>query len=328
MTPEIHKKLKTLAPLVVFSTSKELDQFYVWDGDGVDPKDYDDPMDPYDVTFTAQTVVNGEIIEGNDYLGGSYFAENEPIGDCGGYLLQKLEAATLDLQGQINDDEDIQEELDNVISWLNSEMQKNYQKQQVKFETHFGQSFCVRKGSENIKDIFCEITGMDPEAVCKNLEVPDLFISTDEDCSDGLYWTSWEECLMQYAVNVWKLSPNLLVEANLLLPRTDTYKLDLMDGIGGTVVKHFGENCATRLFAQLAFQLGKQILKPGFVHRITRIQAGLGRLLRCNYDIESVNPIEVCADALEDGNHHDRTQALRIVQEMSDSQLKRFIKEN
>lgn len=325
MTPEIHLTLKSLAPHFAFSTSKEIDPFFQWDGEGPDPTTWNPPSYPHDVEFKVSVIFWGEKIEGVSYLGGSYFQTKEPVGDCGGYLLQKLEEALLDLQSKLPHDYSVYiAELNDALRWIKQELQKNYQKQ-VKFETHFGQSFCVRKGSENIKDIFCEITGMDPND--KNLEVPDLFISTDEDCSDGLYWTSWEECLMQYAVNIWKLSPNLLVEANLLLPRTDTYKMDLMDCIGGSVVKHFGENFATRLFAQLAFQLGKQILKPGFVHRITQIQAGLSRLLRCNSDTESINLIEVSADALEDGNHHDRTKALRIVQEMSDSQLKQFIKE-
>jgi hypothetical protein len=90
-------------------------------------------------------------------------------------------------------------------------------------------------------------------------------------------------------------------------------------------IVYLGDNFATRLLGQLGYQIGKRMLRPEIMDRITRIETGLGRLLRINYETESVDPVKVSADALEDANHHDRTAAIRMVNEMTDYQIKQFI---
>ena len=84
-------ELRELAPSIVFSVSREIDNSYRWDGDGQDPAK--DGFDAYDVTVTASAIVKGELIEGNDYLGGSYFLSDEPTGMIHGYLPQMLAEA-------------------------------------------------------------------------------------------------------------------------------------------------------------------------------------------------------------------------------------------
>lgn len=81
--------LKVAAPNMVLETTYEHDPSFRWDGDGPDPAELDDPLDPHDVTVSARMIVNGEFMEGNAYMGGTY----EPLGgpydpDIGGYLNQ------------------------------------------------------------------------------------------------------------------------------------------------------------------------------------------------------------------------------------------------
>lgn len=79
----------------MFSVSRELDPNFVWDGDGPDPQE--EGFNPYDVTVACRTVINGEQVEGESYLGGCYFQPDEPIGEIHGYLTQMVEEALDDL---------------------------------------------------------------------------------------------------------------------------------------------------------------------------------------------------------------------------------------
>ena len=92
---EIAARLATLAPSISFSVSREIDENYRWDGDGEDPAE--NGFDAYNVTVTARAIVDGQIVEGENSLGGSYFQDDEPTGEIHGYLLQMLEEATQDL---------------------------------------------------------------------------------------------------------------------------------------------------------------------------------------------------------------------------------------
>ena len=92
---EIAARLAVLAPSIAFSVSREIDENYRWDGDGEDPRDAG--FDAYDVTVTARVIVDGQIVEGENHLGGSYFLPDEPTGEIHGYLLQMLAEAAQDL---------------------------------------------------------------------------------------------------------------------------------------------------------------------------------------------------------------------------------------
>lgn len=68
--------------------SRSIDPSYRWDGDGPDP--VDDGFDAYDVTVTAGAIVSGKLIEGEAFMGGSYYRPDEPTAELGGYLNQML----------------------------------------------------------------------------------------------------------------------------------------------------------------------------------------------------------------------------------------------
>ena len=92
---EIAARLAVLAPSIAFSVSREIDENYRWDGGGEDP--CENGFDAYNVTVTASTILDGQIVEESAHLGGSYFLPDEPTGEIHGYLLQMLEEAAQDL---------------------------------------------------------------------------------------------------------------------------------------------------------------------------------------------------------------------------------------
>lgn len=92
-------RLAELAPSVAFSMYRTNDHHFSWNGDGPDPRD--SGLDPYDVDFYARAIVGGEILEGSASLGGSYFQDDEPIGDAHGYLNQKLDEAADELHSRV-----------------------------------------------------------------------------------------------------------------------------------------------------------------------------------------------------------------------------------
>ena len=83
--------LKTEHPDVHISVTRELDEYFQWDGDGPDPEL--DGYEAYNVDVEAMTIRNGELITGSDSLGGSYFKPDEEIGECHGYLPQMIDEA-------------------------------------------------------------------------------------------------------------------------------------------------------------------------------------------------------------------------------------------
>lgn len=328
MIETVRTKLMELAPHIAFSVTKEHDDSYVWDGDGPDPKDYDEPMDAYDVTFTAIAIIQGKTVEGNSYLGGSYFKHGEPIGDCHGYLLQNLEEAVSDLSTQTTDPM-ILSESEAAQHWLKQERQKQYDLQVKKFYTveRFGQEFCVREGIQNISQIWSEITDGDGTLI------PSFLITSKNDGSDGLYWTSWEECLIENAVHQWNFSPNLLTEQTMRIDRDKQSAMDLMDVIGFNVVELDNSGNAdfsARLLSQLSYQIGKQILKTD-TNSQQKTKVGLVRLLRRFIEKEQTyltDLMEIAGSVFEDVNDHNRAAACRIIGRMTDGQIKQFVKEN
>lgn len=123
---EICKKLKEIAPTVAFSVSRRKDPYFLWGGDGPDPEE--DGLFACDVTVTAATIIDGMIIEASSYLGGSYFADDQPTGDIGGYLPQMLEEAAADLRKNIPVRE-AYDHLDLAILFLRQEMRHRYNTQ-------------------------------------------------------------------------------------------------------------------------------------------------------------------------------------------------------
>lgn len=77
-------------PGVHIDVTWEEDPSYRWDGDGPEPED----LVAHDVTVRATKIVNGEMYQGEAYLGGSY----SPLGGphcplIHGYLAQKVDEA-------------------------------------------------------------------------------------------------------------------------------------------------------------------------------------------------------------------------------------------
>ena len=101
----IFAKLKKVAPNIAFSVERTSDPNFVWDGDGPDPAE--EGYVAYDVDVYARAIVDGEVVEGQDSLGGVYDLPDELDPDVNGYLPQMLEEATVELMGrlrvQVND---------------------------------------------------------------------------------------------------------------------------------------------------------------------------------------------------------------------------------
>jgi hypothetical protein len=109
LTPEDHELLAELAadlniidrlkitrPEIAITVTWEEDHEYEWCGDGEDP--ITEGFYPYNVDITASTIRNGELIEGNAYLGGCYSKDggkDDP--EIGGYLDQLVEEAVAEL---------------------------------------------------------------------------------------------------------------------------------------------------------------------------------------------------------------------------------------
>lgn len=126
-TEEIYARLRELAPNVLFSASKQPDPDIARDElDGTSNPD----LDPYSVTISARCIIGGREYEGNGYLGGVWMEYDEPIDDLGGYLLQKLEEATVELKAwAVSKSPEIVAELDAVLTFLKEEMHRSYEEQ-------------------------------------------------------------------------------------------------------------------------------------------------------------------------------------------------------
>jgi hypothetical protein len=97
---ECIEELRVSRPDVAITIERELDPYFSWDGDGPDPRD--EGYSPYTVTVMAIAIRNGELLTGDDSLGGCYYRPNEPIDDVHGYLPQMVEEAVDELNAQID----------------------------------------------------------------------------------------------------------------------------------------------------------------------------------------------------------------------------------
>jgi hypothetical protein len=95
------EKLKDERPDVCITVSREVDDTFVWDGDGPDPED--DGYLPYDVDVVASTIRAGVLIETRSSLGGSYFEDDEETGEIHGYLPQMVREALARLDKELSD---------------------------------------------------------------------------------------------------------------------------------------------------------------------------------------------------------------------------------
>lgn len=91
--------LRTSRPDMAITVSREYDPNFAWDGDGPDP--IEDGYLPYDGTVRATTIRKGNLIVGEDVLGGSYYAENEPAGEIHGYLPQMIDEALKEMDAEL-----------------------------------------------------------------------------------------------------------------------------------------------------------------------------------------------------------------------------------
>src|SRR3990167_1328629 len=98
----IFAQLKKIAPNISFKVSRSPDHNFRWDGDGPDPAE--DGYVAYDVDVYARTIIDGEVVEGRQSLGGSYDKPGEFDSDIHGYLPQMLEEAATELAGELKGD--------------------------------------------------------------------------------------------------------------------------------------------------------------------------------------------------------------------------------
>jgi hypothetical protein len=88
------KKIKNERPDIAITVKWEYDPYFEWDGDYPLEEGYE----PYNVTVTASKIVNGNLIQGNAYLGGCYSKDGgKDDKDIGGYLEQMIEEAIEDV---------------------------------------------------------------------------------------------------------------------------------------------------------------------------------------------------------------------------------------
>ena len=92
----IISELASHAPNVHLSTTWEEDPTFTWDGDGSDPAT--NGFYAYDVTVTARKIKEGQMLEAESHLGGSYSQYHGPhCSDIHGYFPQMAEEALEEL---------------------------------------------------------------------------------------------------------------------------------------------------------------------------------------------------------------------------------------
>ncbi len=92
------ENLKKIAPSICIKVEWTEDENFSWDGDGPDP--ILDGYSPYDVDVRAMTIVNGDLIEGRESLGGCYRDSGnitDDDEDVHGYLPQMIAVAAGEL---------------------------------------------------------------------------------------------------------------------------------------------------------------------------------------------------------------------------------------
>lgn len=87
---------RKLHPSVAITVNQHLDQLYKWDGYGPDPEK--DGYRPYFIVVKAMMIHDGKLLTGKDSIGGSYYRDNEPIGEANGYLHDLVYMALTDLK--------------------------------------------------------------------------------------------------------------------------------------------------------------------------------------------------------------------------------------
>lgn len=122
-------ELRSVAPSIAITTSREEDLSFRWDGDGPDPRQRG--FRPYDVTVSVQAIIGGELVSAEAYLGGSYYRPNEPLRDIHGYLPQMIEEAVTELQ-TLATTRVLKDECGQALDFIRKVMQDEYDKQHGK----------------------------------------------------------------------------------------------------------------------------------------------------------------------------------------------------
>lgn len=127
--PALLSDLKRIAPLVAVSADREVDEFFTWDGDGPDPKRRG--YQPCNVTVRVRIITQGELFEGTNHLGGSYYRAGEAMGDVHGYLPQMVDEAVADLVKSHHMDNNSLMQLNAVHQHLEAHMRSEWEAQQA-----------------------------------------------------------------------------------------------------------------------------------------------------------------------------------------------------
>lgn len=67
---QLIQEIKAIVPHMAIKVKWELDPYESWNGDGPNPRD--DGYSPYNVTVTSYTIVGGELLSGDESLGGCW----------------------------------------------------------------------------------------------------------------------------------------------------------------------------------------------------------------------------------------------------------------
>ena len=119
----ILRRLKEIAPQILFKVRRTVDPGFVWDGEDPDPRE--EGYQVYDVDVIARAIVNGEEIEGNASMGGHYDMPGDFDPDVAGYLPQMLEEAVGELTEQVKGS--VVEQAQKAGAYLKEEMRALYE---------------------------------------------------------------------------------------------------------------------------------------------------------------------------------------------------------
>ncbi len=99
MNKRVRYELSKVAPSIHFAVDWEVDPYFIWNGFGPDPRNKG--YYPHDVTVTATAIINGDLVKGQNVLGGSYDKPGKLCRNVHGYLLQMIDEAIDDLRKKV-----------------------------------------------------------------------------------------------------------------------------------------------------------------------------------------------------------------------------------
>lgn len=121
----IFRNLALVAPSISFEVNRTEDPYFVWDGDGPDPRE--EGYIPYDYDVYARAIIGGKLFEGRQSLGGSYGSPDDEDGDrdIHGYLPQMIDEALDELSEEVGR-KPIRKEIKAAQKYMEGIMEKRY----------------------------------------------------------------------------------------------------------------------------------------------------------------------------------------------------------